>query len=613
MKKDRKSIIIKVLRLIVACLILITFVFSISLYFFDKNKEEVKLKKLSNRIKERLLNALILPVWNLDPDGIDTSMKLEMYDENVLSVILLKDNKELWSGFIKDNNNEIIKYDEKQNYLLSNSYLKSASEIIKDDIVLGYVEIYFSDNALKSTLKIVLVRIISQSVLFSILILLIIFFSLKLMVLDNIINLNNIVSEFAKKDFSVRLNYYSNDEIGSLTNNFNNMAEIIQNYSKNLEDMVKKRTQQLQEAYDQMKKELEMAQKIQEAIIPKDFPMNDVFNLSGMYVPMANIGGDYYDVIKINENKIAIVIADVCGHGVPAALITTMTKMAFFNYSQNIHKSNDVVKNVNSELFKIIGNMEYLTAFYGIIDLEKETLEYTNAGHNDVFIMKKSGDVKKLISNSPIIGFLDGVDYQSETVNLEVSDRIVLFTDGIPELRNSKDELYGMERFLKILKDNNKKKPKDLLSILTDNLNEFKMDFKPQDDMTILVIDIIDDMKRINIDYEIIADKIEMLPDDDSFNNKIHQYIEIDNRYLQSLDYLKKNNPYKAKDILVEIKDKYNRKTDNFKVLYLLGHANYKLKEYEEAFNNWMEAKNIVQTNNELNYNIEVLKKKLKI
>ncbi len=254
------------------------------------------------------------------------------------------------------------------------------------------------------------------------------------------------------------------------------------------ENSLKNALVKLNDAHLQIQSELEMAEKIQNAIIPAKFPLSETLQISGSYQPMGKVGGDFYDVFMIDEKKLGIIMADVCGHGLPAALITMTIKIAFSNSSLQCKNSAEIVSKVNQELFSIIGNMEYFTAFFGILDIETGYIEYTNAGHPDTFIIREDNTVDMLKTNSPIIGFLDKLEYKNNSSYMKKGDKLVLFTDGIIELKNKKRDCFGMERFIKTIQKNNELNNEDLINTIMNELVIFKGDVKNDDDISLLIV-----------------------------------------------------------------------------------------------------------------------------
>lgn len=328
--------------------------------------------------------------------------------------------------------------------------------------------------------------------------------------------------ETGSKEISERNYNYQIDTKGFfgefilLGNSFNEMAKTIDEYNRHLEQLVEERTEELKRANEELSyvneklvkineqnlKELKMAQKIQEALIPKVFPESKLINLYGVYLPMESLGGDLYDVYKISENKYGIVILDVCGHGVPAALITTMAKVAFSNYSKRENSVEKIVSLVNNDIQELVGNIgNYLTAFYCIIDTTNFTIQYVNAGHNEMYLLKKDKKIILLGSNSTLIGVVSNIEFKSDTINYENGDKLILYTDGIPEAKNQNKEFFGDERLKNIIIYNSDKNVMEMVKSVINALKEFKGEMKNNDDIALLISEfIIDSNKNVELD-----------------------------------------------------------------------------------------------------------------
>lgn len=248
---------------------------------------------------------------------------------------------------------------------------------------------------------------------------------------------------------------------------------------------------QLLDTNNKMKKDLLMAKKIQQALIPTIFPDHPAIRFAGTYEAMEELGGDYYDVFRIAENKFGIVIADVSGHGVPSALITAIAKMAFSNYSEEHFSTSQITGKVNKSIYACLGDLGYfLTTFYCIIDLENKILEYTNAGHNGAYLQRADGSLEQLNTKPSFIGFFDNLEYETKETKIYDKDRLILYTDGLSEARNNKGELFGKNRFENLLVANRPVELDDLLQNILKEIDRFCGDYSANDDRTLLAADI---------------------------------------------------------------------------------------------------------------------------
>jgi serine phosphatase RsbU (regulator of sigma subunit) len=286
-------------------------------------------------------------------------------------------------------------------------------------------------------------------------------------------------------------------EFTELAQSFNNMVTMIDDYNENLEEQVRNRTEELnkknielERAYEENKKELAMAQKIQTSLIPNVFPETKKLSFHGLYLPMETIGGDLYDVHQITESKWGIVILDVCGHGVPAALITTMAKISFNANSKKFFKASEVIAAVNNELCEAIQDTgDYFTAFYCIIDTDTHTIDYVNAAHNDLYILRSDSTLDTMAQTGPVVGVMKNLEYASETIGFSNGDRIIMYTDGVIEARNEHRELYDSHRLKEMIIANKNQNLRDFVSIIYNDIIKFKNNTPNDDDIAMLTID----------------------------------------------------------------------------------------------------------------------------
>jgi len=249
-------------------------------------------------------------------------------------------------------------------------------------------------------------------------------------------------------------------------------------------------------ANNEMMMQMAMARKIQETIIPRSFPETGVVRFNGKYLPMDDIGGDFYDVYRIGDRKLGIVIGDVSGHGVPAALITMMLKVAFKNHSHENLGSHEIMNSVNSSLFSILEQSEkFVTLFFGVIDIHVLEMDYTSAGHNDVIILGSNGSIRTLQSQNSVMGLSQEMDFQSTRVRLNHREKIILYTDGIPEARDHEHHLFSFEKLVRLIQDNHMSDPDELSGKIISEVTSFS-GIHLSDDLALVVADIISDRQH---------------------------------------------------------------------------------------------------------------------
>jgi serine phosphatase RsbU (regulator of sigma subunit) len=390
------------------------------------------------------------------------------------------------------------------------------SEIIGDESeVLGKVVIIFSlESIYQTTDEISNTFNIAIGLLILILIVLITLLLL-IIIIKPLKKLTRAAESLSKGDFDFKIGYHSNDEIGFLGNTFRKMRKEIKqsfkeiqsrkqelkDYNLKLGEMVEQRTVQLKNAMEEIKErnqqmlaDLKMARSVQLNIIPKakDFPQRKELQFGYKYSSMESVGGDLYDVVQIDRNRYGFLIADVSGHGVPAALITSMAKVSFKANSKHNMNTAEVCSKVNLDLYSLIGNLMYfITAYYCTIDIESGEFEYTNAGHHPALLLPANErKVRKLDTDGIILGSFDRIsDFESRKVMLNEGDRILLFTDGIVEARNDKMEIYGYDKLMHFIHQHYSLSPLDFVNKLEEDIENHCEGREQDDDMAVLCIE----------------------------------------------------------------------------------------------------------------------------
>lgn len=278
-------------------------------------------------------------------------------------------------------------------------------------------------------------------------------------------------------------------EIEKKTDMSNKMDKI----ASSLANENKKLLQQLEvskKSSEILKKEMNLARKIQHGIIPRVFPQLANAEISAIYVPMDAVGGDFYDVFKF-ENSFGVLIADVVGHGIPAALVTSMTKVLSHTLSRRIFSPKVFTASINNELNKLLLPGNFLTLFVLHYDNSTNVVKFSSGGHlPQIYYKKETHSVHLLQSTGPVIGIIPNSEYEEKTItNVKAGDRIIIFTDGITEAKNKKRELYGMDRLILSIKKHADKDIEEFKNSLLDDIAIFAKGVKVDDDVSVLIID----------------------------------------------------------------------------------------------------------------------------
>jgi serine phosphatase RsbU (regulator of sigma subunit) len=200
-----------------------------------------------------------------------------------------------------------------------------------------------------------------------------------------------------------------------------------------------------------IQKELETARQIQLSILPTEIPRIQGVNVTARYIPMTSVAGDFYDFIVVDKQHFGVLVADVSGHGMPAALIASMLKIAFAAQAALAASPEQVLAGLNQAL---CGKFQhhYVTAAYAFFDMEKRTVTYAGAGHPPLLLWGNEREgVFEVIENGLFLGKFDFATYSAVDLPLLPGDWVLLYTDGIPETENPAEVAFGDEQFQKFL------------------------------------------------------------------------------------------------------------------------------------------------------------------
>lgn len=238
--------------------------------------------------------------------------------------------------------------------------------------------------------------------------------------------------------------------------------------------------------------ELELARIVQKGMMPSSLPNAQNMDLASVYLPADMVGGDFYDVIITRKRKVALLIFDVSGHGVAAALVGAMCKILFTNYIEQDLNPSEVFQKVNNDIGSKLSTGHYLTAFLGIIDPSTNTMTYSRGGHTAPILFRhRTGEVIELEGSSMFIGhpaLKDNATYFEDSINLYWHDKLVLYTDGLTEATDPDENMYGVERLAEKTKSAGHLNPRLFVQRVISDNEDFRKGTELEDDLTLLCI-----------------------------------------------------------------------------------------------------------------------------
>ena len=238
--------------------------------------------------------------------------------------------------------------------------------------------------------------------------------------------------------------------------------------------------------------ELNTAAGIQVGSLPSAFPAfpeRSDFDIYASMAPAREVGGDFYDFYLLDDDHLCLIIADVSGKGVPAALFMMSTKILLQSYAQTDFSPASILRKANSRICASDSKDMFVTVWLGVLDLRTGTLTAANAGHEYPVIHRKGRPFELMKDrHSFVLGGMENTDYKEYAIQLEAGDEIFLYTDGIPEANNPANVLYGTERMLEALNRTEEGSLKDLLDAVRQDVDQFAEGKEQFDDLTMLCL-----------------------------------------------------------------------------------------------------------------------------
>jgi len=239
----------------------------------------------------------------------------------------------------------------------------------------------------------------------------------------------------------------------------------------------------------EVESELVLARKVVESLLPRSFPQVPGFDLYGMTIPMHVVGGDYFDFMDSMTDRLAVIVADVSGKGLAAALIMVTFRAYMRATIANELAMRAVMARVNRLLHEGWDGDRFITTFYGLIDPEHRRLLYISAGHNPPLLLRADGTSLLLEHSGFPLGVFPDSRYSESVINFRSGDVLVMYTDGVTEARNAFDDGFGTERLEKIVRQVAHLRASDICQAVTEAVNDFSSEVGgPEDDLTISVI-----------------------------------------------------------------------------------------------------------------------------
>ncbi|MCD7829624.1 MAG: SpoIIE family protein phosphatase [Clostridiales bacterium] len=364
----------------------------------------------------------------------------------------------------------------------------------EDGVMVAYVMADISMNDVMNTRQTFLILLSAVMALLTVVFILVFLLILRRQVLTPIDQLTQATGAFIQNNEQELLQgtaavnvpeIHTGDEVELLAAAFRKMEEDMISYIRSLLEVTAEK--------ERIGAELNVATQIQADMLPRIFPAfpeRKEFDIYATMEPAKEVGGDFYDFFLVDADHLAVVVADVSGKGVPAALFMVIAKTLIKNHAQNREKLEDVFTHTNEQLCEGNDAGLFVTAWIGLLEISTGAFTYVNAGHNPPLLKRVDGNYEWMKARSGfVLAGMEGARYHELTDHLDPGDKLFLYTDGVTEAANSAEELFGSERLQAALNQRIDLPPQKLLTELKQSIDDFAGDAEQFDDITMVSLE----------------------------------------------------------------------------------------------------------------------------
>ncbi len=239
---------------------------------------------------------------------------------------------------------------------------------------------------------------------------------------------------------------------------------------------------------DELYEEVEMAAEVQENLLKRNQPPQTQYDIVASIEPAKVVGGDYYDFLSMSENRLGVVIADVAGKGLAAAMLMPAVDITLQAVTERVDDPAAALEEMNRAFYENTGHANYATVFFGVLELDSGRLRYGCAGHLPGLIVRADGEAEWLGEGGTPVGLLPGATFQTAETQLRPGDVLTLYTDGVVEAENAAEEAFGGERLAELVSAHRSEEAAAVEQALRRAVKEFRSDEQSIDDATLIVI-----------------------------------------------------------------------------------------------------------------------------
>jgi serine phosphatase RsbU (regulator of sigma subunit) len=239
-------------------------------------------------------------------------------------------------------------------------------------------------------------------------------------------------------------------------------------------------------------RQLETAREVQAKLLPHSSPNLPGYDIAGICIPTDEIGGDYFDYIPLSHNRLGLAVADVSGHGIPAALVMTAFRALLRTKALGKSRPANIANTIDRLLPEFTGNKHFVTVLYAVLEAPSGNLTYISCGHPPPLLFRANGEVEKLNRHNPALGLALGIfqnlHHSDEEINLAAGDILALYTDGVFEINNRHNESFGVQRLVHVIQENQQLPADEIILKVIQATQVFSNDYGFLDDFTLVIV-----------------------------------------------------------------------------------------------------------------------------
>jgi sigma-B regulation protein RsbU (phosphoserine phosphatase) len=240
------------------------------------------------------------------------------------------------------------------------------------------------------------------------------------------------------------------------------------------------------EARARIFRDLEVAAQVQQNLLPKAAPKFKNLDLAGRCVASQSVGGDYYEFLEFSDSRVGVVIADVAGKGIGAALLSTALQARILILAEEMQSLGQFMTRLNASTCKKIAEDRFITLFFGLIDTDRHELVYCSAGHTPPLLARADDTVERLAAGGIVLGLIPDVVYEQTVVKVSPGDVLLLYTDGVTECLSVNDEEFGEERLALALREHRQESAAGIVDAVMRAVNDWRHNLEQSDDITMV-------------------------------------------------------------------------------------------------------------------------------